>query len=267
MAATPSACRQCGAEPRLNARFCDACGSSFEPEPQLTEYKQVTVLFADVVRSMDIAAALGPERLRELMTDLVNCCAAVVQRYGGTLNQFTGDGIMALFGAPKALEDHARRACLAALDIQAQTQRLAAEVARTDGLALKLRVGLNSGLVVAGDVGSAPIAYTATGSQVGMAQRMESVAPPGGVMLSESTARLVENDFSLGAEEFVRIKGSDGSVPARRLLSASAERRMGRRRSRLVGRHSETKGFRYCATESLDGAWVRNHGFGTAGHW
>ena len=164
MTAPPSACRQCGAEPRQNARFCDACGSPLEPEAQLTEYKQVTVLFADVVRSMDIAAALGPERLRELMTDLVNRCAAVVERYGSSLNQFTGDGIMALFGAPKALEDHARRACLAALDIQSEAQRLAADVARCDGLVVQLRVGLNSGLVVAGDIGSAPIAYTATWS-------------------------------------------------------------------------------------------------------
>ena len=79
------------------------------------EYKQVTVLFADVVHSMDIAAAVGAERLREIMAELVDRCAAVVQRYGGTVDKFTGDGIMAVFGAPVALEDHAVRACLAAL--------------------------------------------------------------------------------------------------------------------------------------------------------
>ena len=212
------------------------------------------MLFADVVRSMDIAAALGPERLRELMTDLVNRCAAVVERYGSSLNQFTGDGIMALFGAPKALEDHARRACLAALDIQSEAQRLAADVARCDGLVVQLRVGLNSGLVVAGDIGSAPIAYTATGQHVGMAQRMESVAPPGGVMLSESTAGLVENDFALGAQEFVRIKGSDDSVRARRLLSVSTERRPSRRHSRLVGRESETNAISKVLDKSINGA-------------
>ena len=88
----------------------------------------MTVLFADVVRSMDIAAALDIERLREIMTELVNRCAAVVQRYGGTVDKFTGDGIMALFGAPIALEDHALRACLAALEIQEEAGRLAADV-------------------------------------------------------------------------------------------------------------------------------------------
>jgi adenylate cyclase len=132
MTAAPLACQQCGVEARPSARFCDACGGALAPTVD-AEYKQVTVLFADVVRSMDIAAALGPERLREVMADLVNRCAAVVRQFGGTLNQFTGDGIMALFGAPRTLEDHARRACLAALGIQAQTQRLAAELAENDG--------------------------------------------------------------------------------------------------------------------------------------
>ena len=92
------------------------------------EYKQVTVLFADVVHSMDIAAAVGPERLREIMADLADRCAAVVQRYGGTVDKFTGDGIMAVFGAPVALEDHAFRACLAALGIQEEAKRLAVDV-------------------------------------------------------------------------------------------------------------------------------------------
>src|ERR1700752_4975053 len=92
------------------------------------EFKQVTVLFADVVRSMDIAAAVDAERLREIMADIADCCAAVVGRYGGTLDKFTGDGIMAVFGAPVALEDHAVRACLAALAIQDASLLLASEV-------------------------------------------------------------------------------------------------------------------------------------------
>ena len=87
------------------------------------------MLFADVVHSMDIAAAVGAERLREIMTDLIHQASAVVRRYGGTINQFTGDGVMAVFGAPIALEDHAFRACLAALDIQREVQRLSATVA------------------------------------------------------------------------------------------------------------------------------------------
>ncbi|QNI09242.1 AAA family ATPase [Mycobacterium kubicae] len=240
VAATSSVCRSCGAEPRKGARFCDACGSPLTVVVDPAEYKQVTVLFADVVRSMDIAAALGPERLREVMTQLVDQTAAVVQRYGGTVDKFTGDGIMALFGAPITLEDHAFRACLAALDIQQVAQELAVEVARRDGIELRLRVGLNSGQVIAGEVGAAHLGYTAVGEQVGMAQRMESVAPAGGVMLSESTARLVEARVMLSEPETVRIKGSTTGIPARRLLAVDLEcRRKPRHESRLVGRQAE----------------------------
>ena len=203
------------------------------------EYKQVTVLFADVVRSMDIAAALDMERLREIMTELVERSAAVVRRYGGTV-EYTGDGVMALFGAPVALEDHAFRACLAALAIQEEADRLAAEVQRRDGVDLRLRVGLNSGRVIAGEIGSGSLGYAATGEQVGMAQRMESVAPPGGVMLSESTARLVEHTVTLAEPEWVRIKGADEPVRARRLLAISPrDGLVGRAEASLVGRRWE----------------------------
>ena len=133
--------------------------------------------------------------------------------------EYTGDGVMALFGAPVALEDHAFRACLAALAIQEEADRLAAEVARRDGVALRLRVGLNSGRVIAGEIGSGSLGYAATGEAVGFAQRMESVAPPGGVMLSESTARLVEHTVTLAEPEWVRIKGADEPVRARRLVA------------------------------------------------
>jgi class 3 adenylate cyclase len=179
------------------------------------------VLFADVVHSMDIAATVGTERLREIVTDLANRCAAVVKRYGGTVDKFTGDGIMAVFGAPAALEDHAIRACLAALGVQEEAKRLAVEVRERDGVDLQLRVGLNSGQVIAGEIGSGALGYTAVGEQVGMAQRMESVAPPGEVMLSASTARLVENSAVLCEPEMVQIKGADESVAAQRLLSVS----------------------------------------------
>src|SRR6516162_9820992 len=120
-----TACRTCGTEPREGARFCDACGSSIAPVTEHAEYKQVTVLFADVVHSMDIAAAVGAERLREIMTMLVERSAAMVQRFGGTVDKFTGDEIMAVFGAPVAMEDHAVRACHAALGIQEETAQLA----------------------------------------------------------------------------------------------------------------------------------------------
>ena len=143
------------------------------------QYKQVTVLFADVVRSTAIAAALDVERLREIMTELLERAANVVERFGGTV-EYTGDGVMALFGAPVALEDHAFRGCLAALAIQDDAKRLEAEVARRDGVALQLRVGLNSGRVIAGDIGSGSLGYAATGETVGFAQRMESAAPLAG---------------------------------------------------------------------------------------
>jgi adenylate cyclase len=124
-------CGSCGTELPPNSKFCNECGTPINQAAQSAEYKQVTVLFADVVRSMDIAAAVGAERLREIMTDLVNRAAVVVQRYGGTVGSFTGDGIMAVFGAPTALEDHAFRACLAALGVQDEAKRLAEEVQRS----------------------------------------------------------------------------------------------------------------------------------------
>jgi adenylate cyclase len=122
-----AACRTCGTEPLEHARFCHGCGSPVKEADTRAEYKQVTVLFADVVHSMDIAAAVGEERLREIMTELVNRASSVVQRYGGTVDKFTGDGIMAVFGAPVALEDHATRACMAALGIQEEIALLAAK--------------------------------------------------------------------------------------------------------------------------------------------
>jgi class 3 adenylate cyclase len=181
----------------------------------------VTVLFADVVHSMDIAKSVGAERLREIMAVLVDQASAVVKRYGGTLDKFTGDGIMAVFGAPIALEDHALRACRAALDIHSDISDLADELYRRDSVQLQLRVGLNSGQVIAGEIGSGDAGYTAVGEQVGLAQRMESVAPPGGVMLSASTAGLVATVARLGEPELVHIKGAEQPVTARRLLGVS----------------------------------------------
>jgi adenylate cyclase len=109
-------CAVCGNSPRELARFCDACGSPIAPPQTALERKQITILFADVVESMSLAATLEPERFREIMYQLLNRSAAVVQRYSGTVDKFTGDGLMALFGAPVALEDHALRACTAAVD-------------------------------------------------------------------------------------------------------------------------------------------------------
>ena len=254
MTATGLSCGSCGTKLNETAKFCSECGAAVSAGTKPAEYKQVTVLFADVVHSMDIAAAVGPERLREIMADLADRCAAVVQRYGGTVDKFTGDGIMAVFGAPVALEDHALRACLAALGIQEETTRLATEVKDRDRVELQLRVGLNSGEVIAGEIGSGPFGYTAVGEQVGMAQRMESVAPPGGVMLSASTARLVEGAATLGEVERVRIKGTDQPVRAQRLLGVPEGRHaVGRVESNLVGRQREMAAVEGLLERVIDG--------------
>lgn len=232
-------CAHCGTGLREHARFCDACGAPFTSSGDAAEYKQVTVLFADVVQSMKIAAALDIERLHEIMTDLVTRSSAVVRHYGGTV-EFIGDGVMAIFGAPIALEDHASRACLAALSIQDEARQLACEVRRRDGVDLSVRVGLNSGRVIAGDLGTGALGYRAIGEQVGLAQRMESVAPPGGIMLSESTARLVEHIAVLADPKWMHIKGADDAVRVRPLIAIDSRHgRIRRRDPRLVGRERE----------------------------
>ncbi|MEB4212080.1 AAA family ATPase [Mycobacterium sp. 94-17] len=233
-------CGSCGNDLRARARFCDACGTPVSPTPRSAEHKQVTVLFADVVGSMKLAATLDGERLRELMNELFNRAAAVVQRYQGTVDKFTGDGLMALFGAPVALEDHALRACIAALEIQSVANDLATEVRRRDGIDLHLRIGLNSGEVIAGEIGSGPGRYTVVGHPVGMAQRMEAAAPAGGVLCSQSTARLVEYATRLGSVEEIHVKGAAAPVPGQRLLAVETERMvLGRNEGLMLGRDAE----------------------------
>ena len=249
-----TACRTCGSVARTGARFCDGCGAPVTPDGTRAEYKQVTVLFADVVHSMDIAAAVGPERLREIMTDLLDGCSAMVKRYGGTVDKFTGDGIMAVFGAPAALEDHAIRASLAALGLQEEAKRLAVDIQERDGVDLRMRVGLNSGQVIAGDIGSGSFGYTAIGEQVGMAQRMESVAPPDGVMLSASTKRLVDGTAALGDSELVHIKGAVEPIVAYRLLGMlDGDRPGGHGESSLVGRRWELSTVEAVLDRAVDG--------------
>jgi adenylate cyclase len=189
---------------------------------------------------MELAATLDPERLREIMHELFNRSAEVVQRYQGTVDKFTGDGLMALFGAPVALEDHALRACITALEIQSLARGLAADVLRRDEVDLQIRIGVNSGEVIAGEIGVGPGSYTAVGHPVGMAQRMEAAAPPGGVMCAATTARLVERSALLGPLEWVAVKGSAEPVPARRLEGVESDRAMlGRDDGPLMGRDAD----------------------------
>ncbi|MDA2894887.1 AAA family ATPase [Mycolicibacterium sp. BiH015] len=237
---TATMCGVCGASSGLTGRFCTECGARIAAAAPAAEYKQVTVLFADVVQSMELAAALDMERLRDIMTDVIERTAAVARNHGGGVVEYSGDGLMVLFGAPIALEDHAFRACLAALAIQEEVRRLATKVLDSDGVTVRVRVGLNSGRVIAGVAGEGALRYAATGETVGYAQRMESVAPPGAVMVSQATARLVEHAVTLAEPEPVHIKGADGPVRAQRLLSINPRNHPVRRtEARLVGRGEE----------------------------
>ena len=255
MTAAGLVCASCGTELPSDSKFCNKCGTPVGVQHSPAEYKQVTVLFADVVHSMGIAAAVGAERLREIMTELVDRSAAVVvKRYGGTVDKFTGDGLMAVFGAPVALEDHAVRACLAALEIQQVARQVAVEVERRDGIDLQLRVGLNSGQVIAGDIGSGALGYTAIGDQVGMAQRMESVAPPGGVMLGEPTARLVRHTALMSEAQRVHIKGATDPVTAFRLLRLDSHHELvSAGATSLIGRRWEVAALEAILERAIDG--------------
>src|SRR5262249_12345377 len=152
------------------------------------ERKQVTVLFADLKSSMELLAERDPEEARQLLDPVLEHMMAAVHRYEGTVNQVMGDGIMALFGAPLAHEDHAVRACYAALAMQDAMQRYAEEVRRTQGLLVQMRVGLNSGEVVVRAIGNdLHMDYSAVGQTTHLAARMEQLAAPGSVLLTAAT--------------------------------------------------------------------------------
>ncbi|HEV3364676.1 MAG TPA: adenylate/guanylate cyclase domain-containing protein, partial [Acidimicrobiia bacterium] len=210
-------CSVCAVELRAGARFCDACGHPVEaleptasPDPVTFtpehiaekirasrqtvegERKHVTVLFADVTDSMELAETLDPEDWRRLMERYFQILCDGVHRFEGTVDRFTGDGIMALFGAPIAHEDHARRACFAALHLREELARYSDELTRDRGLSFAVRIGLNSGEVVVGTIAEdLRVEYTAIGNPLGLAKRVEALAEPGQVYLTHHTAALV----------------------------------------------------------------------------
>jgi len=240
------ACSSCGTELSAAARFCGACGQAVDAARPASaegasdlptrpaggelpselaekiqsargdiegERKQVTVMFVDIVDSMDLAETLDSERWRGLLDRFFAIVSDAVHSVEGTIDKFTGDGVMALFGAPVSHEDHARRACLAALQLHASLAPLAADLA-DDGVAFKIRVGLNSGEVIVGEIGDqGQMDYTAIGHTVGLAQRMESLAPSGSTALSAATAALVSGEFALRELGEFEVKGA--SVPQR----------------------------------------------------
>jgi class 3 adenylate cyclase/tetratricopeptide (TPR) repeat protein len=205
------------------------------------------VLFADVVGSMLLAERLDPERLRAVMAELTRRCAQCVTRFEGTVDKFTGDGIMALFGAPTALEDHARRACYAGLEMQRAVAAYAAELQEADGIELALRVGINSGEVIVGDIATAErFTYTAIGHTVGLAQRMEALAAPGSVYLTGHAARLAQGYLALRELGPRQVKGCSRPLPVFELVGLGTARghidvARGRGLTRFVGREAELR--------------------------
>jgi predicted ATPase/class 3 adenylate cyclase len=209
------------------------------------ERKQVTVLFADLKGSTELIADLDPEAAQRLLDPALHRMMDAVYRYEGTVNQVLGDGIMALFGAPVAHEDHAVRACYAALAMQAAMRQYAAEVRRTQGLELQMRVGLNSGDVVVRAIGNdLHMDYSAVGQTTHLAARMEQLATPGTIRLTATTLRLVEGLVQVQALGQFPVKGLPEPVEVFELVGASAIRQRlqataGRGLTRFVGRQYE----------------------------
>jgi class 3 adenylate cyclase/tetratricopeptide (TPR) repeat protein len=258
-------CPSCGTVNPPAARHCDSCGQALadaapiaapHPPEHLAEKiragrtalegerKQVTVLFADVIGSMELAEESDPEEWRRIMDRYFSILCQGVHRFEGTVDKFTGDGIMAIFGAPIAHEDHARRACYATLHLQRELAAYAAQL-RAQGFSFSVRLGLNSGEVVVGTIGEdLGMEYTAIGHTVGLAQRMEQLAEPGKAYLTQHTASLVEGYLALSDLGEVTIKGASAPLRVHELTGVGAARgrldvQRGRGFSRFVGRDEE----------------------------
>ena len=207
------------------------------------ERKQVTVLFCDLAGSTVLAERLGPETMHALLERFFELALAEIHRYGGTVNQFLGDGFMALFGAPVAREDHARRAVLAALDIQRGVRELAA----SSGTTLAVRMGINTGLVVVGAIGDhLRMDYTAVGDTTNVAGRLEQRADPGSILVGETTARLARGYVRLEPVGPLPVRGRAEPVTAYRVLGLGTRRARldpsaGPALTALIGREGELK--------------------------
>src|SRR5499433_1812588 len=264
-------CANCGTQLPAGAKFCFECAtpvsapgaaSRFASPEAYTpkhlaeriinskaalegERKQVTVLFADLKGSMELLADRDPEEARKILDPVLEHMMEAVHRYEGTVNQVMGDGIMALFGAPVAHEDHAARACYAALRMQESVKKYAEEVRRSHAAAVKIRVGVNSGEVVVRTIGSdLRMDYTAVGQTTHLAARMEQLADPGAIVMTPDTLALVEGYVEVQSLGPVRVKGLadavevfevTGAGPARTRFQVAARRGL----TRFVGRDTE----------------------------
>lgn len=281
-------CQACSQTNPAGSRFCNDCGKPLDSaaasvtapkfgslqtytpkhlaEKILTsksalegERKQVTVLFADLKGSMELLADRDPEEARKLLDPVLEHMMEAVHRYEGTVNQVMGDGIMALFGAPLAHEDHAVRGCYAALRMQESVKRYAEGVRRAEGVPIQIRVGLNSGEVVVRSIGSdLHMDYTAVGQTTHVAARMEQLATPGSILLSAEGLRLAEGFVQVktlgpipvkGLSEPVEVYEVVGGGSVRTRLQAAAMRGF----NRFVGRDAEMEQLRHGLQQASDG--------------
>jgi class 3 adenylate cyclase/tetratricopeptide (TPR) repeat protein len=238
-------CPTCQTENPDQARFCHNCGTALEAaRPVEGERKRVAVLFADVVGSTGMAERLDPEEVVEIMNGAFAFMTAAVARYEGTVARLMGDAVLAFFGAPVAHEDDAERAVRAALDIRDDALNFADQVQRRFGVAFSVRVGIDSGLVVAGEVGSTlGTEYTAMGDTPNIAARLQAAAEPGSVLISEATHRLVGHVVDVHPRGGLDVKGRTQPIETFEVKRLKSTRGTGRGlegvHSPLVGREAE----------------------------
>ena len=243
-------CQACGKANPPGSRFCNACAQPLSAEQQVPppdyskphsytpkfladkilttrsaiegERKLVTVLFADVANFTSLSEKLDPEEIHEIMDGCFKILMDEIHRFEGTINQFTGDGVMALFGAPLAHEDHAQRACYAALAVQNSLSRYSQKLREETSIDFRMRIGLNSGPVVVGAIGDdLRMDYTAIGDTINLASRMESSARSGAILVSEHTHRLTKDFFTFSSLGKLPVKGKEEPQEAYQLLSPS----------------------------------------------
>jgi class 3 adenylate cyclase len=285
-AALAFACSSCGFSNEAGEKFCGGCGQPLAAAQSLAarftsaetytpkhlaeriltskaalegERKLVTVLFADLKGSMELLADRDPEEARKLLDPVLELMMDAVHRYEGTVNQVMGDGIMALFGAPLAHEDHAVRACYAALRMQKSVAQYAEGVFRSYGVPVQIRVGLNSGEVVVRAIGSdLHMDYTAVGQTTHLAARMEQMATPGTIFLAPATFQLAEGYVQVAARGPVAVKGLPDPMEIYALTGATAQRSRlhvaaARGLTRFVGRDAEVEQMRRAFALAQDG--------------
>ncbi|MCA0239816.1 MAG: AAA family ATPase [Proteobacteria bacterium] len=249
-------CGECGAELGSLRSGSAVAGGGARSAPD-SERKIVTVLFADIKGSLELLAGRDPEDANRLLDNTLHRMMDAVHLYQGTVSQARGDGIMALFGAPTAHEDHAARACFAALKIQQAVAAYSAEALRTEGVAVQVRVGLNSGEVVVRAMrNDIYLEYTAVGEVTHLAARMEQGAAPGSIVCSAATARLVDGQVTLRPLGELSVKGMAQPQPAYEVLGDARSAGVPRRRATaapLVGREGPLQALRSALAAAAGG--------------